>query len=210
MKIKVAMKSPVATVEPGTTAAQAETLLAAAETRGLPVVEGRRLVGMVYRRDLLRLQPSTVPALARYELAFASWFTEDDHHTALQELREITRQEPRNPINHGYLGYVYADRKDSSQSWCLSSNDGGRPAFAGSWPRLAPATGLRPRCPPHSPSPAVTGRDSSCSTCCHRYVGGWPPSWGRTSWTGSSTSVALTRASGSPPPCPRGWRRPWP
>ncbi|HEX9244693.1 MAG TPA: hypothetical protein VGA35_00910 [bacterium] len=51
--------------------------------------------------------------LARYELAFASWFTEDDHHTALQELREITRQEPRNPINHGYLGYVYADRKDT-------------------------------------------------------------------------------------------------
>ncbi len=70
MKIKVAMKSPVATVEPGTTVAQAETLLAAAETRGLPVVEGRRLVGMVYRRDLLRLQPSTVPALARYELAY--------------------------------------------------------------------------------------------------------------------------------------------
>lgn len=54
--------------------------------------------------------------LARYELAFASWFTEHDHHTALEELREITRQEPRNAINHGYLGYVYADRNDTKNT----------------------------------------------------------------------------------------------
>jgi CBS domain-containing protein len=71
MKVKVAMKSPVHTVEPGTTVAQAEALLAYAGTRALPVVEGRRLVGMVHRRDLLRVQPSTVPTLARYEWASA-------------------------------------------------------------------------------------------------------------------------------------------
>jgi tetratricopeptide (TPR) repeat protein len=50
--------------------------------------------------------------LARYELAFASWFVERDHHTAMQEFLEITRQEPRNAMNHGYLGYLYADRQD--------------------------------------------------------------------------------------------------
>jgi predicted Zn-dependent protease len=51
--------------------------------------------------------------LARYELAFASWFVERDHHTAMQEFLEITRQEPRNAMNHGYLGYLYADRQDA-------------------------------------------------------------------------------------------------
>jgi CBS-domain-containing membrane protein len=71
MKVKVVMKSPVPMVEPGTTVAQAEAMLAYAGTRALPVVEGRRLVGMVQRRDLLRVQPSTVPALARYEWALA-------------------------------------------------------------------------------------------------------------------------------------------
>jgi tetratricopeptide (TPR) repeat protein len=50
--------------------------------------------------------------LARYELAFASWFVERDHHTAMHEFLEITRQEPRNAMNHGYLGYLYADRQD--------------------------------------------------------------------------------------------------
>ncbi len=67
MQIKIAMKSPVPTVEPGTDVEQAETLMAHAGAPGLPVVEGRRLVGMVHRRDLLRVQPSTLPALARYE-----------------------------------------------------------------------------------------------------------------------------------------------
>lgn len=71
MKIKIAMKSPVPTVEPGTDVEQAETLLAHAGTTGLPVVEGRRLVGMVHRRDLLRVRPSTLPALARYEWSSA-------------------------------------------------------------------------------------------------------------------------------------------
>ena len=51
--------------------------------------------------------------LARYELAFGSWFLETDHHTAMREMLEINRQDPRNAMNHGFLGYVYADRKDA-------------------------------------------------------------------------------------------------
>jgi predicted Zn-dependent protease len=54
--------------------------------------------------------------LARYELAFASWFVERDHHTAMQEFLEITRQEPHNAMNHGYLGYLYADRQDAKNT----------------------------------------------------------------------------------------------
>lgn len=54
--------------------------------------------------------------LARYELAFASWFVEPDHHTALGEFLEITRREPRNAMNHGYLGYIYADRQDAKNT----------------------------------------------------------------------------------------------
>jgi tetratricopeptide (TPR) repeat protein len=51
--------------------------------------------------------------LARYELAFGSWFLETDHHTAMREMLEINRQDPRNAMNHGFLGYVYAERKDA-------------------------------------------------------------------------------------------------
>ena len=54
--------------------------------------------------------------LARYEMAFASWFVEHDHHTAMQQFLEITRREPRNAMNHGYLGYLYADREDAKNT----------------------------------------------------------------------------------------------
>jgi CBS domain-containing protein len=47
-----------------------EALLAQVEARALPVVDGGRLVGLVHRRDLLRIRPSTVPALARHEWAW--------------------------------------------------------------------------------------------------------------------------------------------
>jgi tetratricopeptide (TPR) repeat protein len=53
--------------------------------------------------------------LARYTLAFASWFA-GDPGTSLREFQEITRQEPRNAMNHGYLGYIYSTRKDAKNT----------------------------------------------------------------------------------------------
>jgi tetratricopeptide (TPR) repeat protein len=53
--------------------------------------------------------------LARYTLAFASWFA-GDQETPLREFREITRQEPLNAMNHGYLGYIYSTRKDAKDT----------------------------------------------------------------------------------------------
>jgi tetratricopeptide (TPR) repeat protein len=54
--------------------------------------------------------------LARYELAFASSFVEPDHQTAYREFLEISRQDPHNAMNHGYLGYIYAERKDAGNT----------------------------------------------------------------------------------------------
>jgi len=31
----------------------------------------------------------------------------------MREMLEINRQDPRNAMNHGFLGYAYADRKDA-------------------------------------------------------------------------------------------------
>ncbi len=73
---------------------------------------GRRI--MTVAGSSVRQDPTNL--LARYELAFASWFAERDHHTAYQEFLEITRQEPRNAMNHGYLGYIYADRGDTKNT----------------------------------------------------------------------------------------------
>jgi CBS domain-containing protein/nucleotide-binding universal stress UspA family protein len=89
MRVKVVMKSPVPTVEPGTTLGEAETLLAQAGTPALPVMEGGRLVGLVHRRDLRRVRPSTVPALARYE-----WASPDRLRVADVMRREIVTVAP--------------------------------------------------------------------------------------------------------------------
>jgi CBS domain-containing protein/nucleotide-binding universal stress UspA family protein len=89
MRIKVVMKSPVPKVEPGTTLGEAETLLAQAGTPALPVMEAGRLVGLVHRRDLLRVRPSTVPALARYE-----WAAPDRLRVADVMRREIVTVAP--------------------------------------------------------------------------------------------------------------------
>jgi tetratricopeptide (TPR) repeat protein len=70
---------------------------------------GRQIMGIAAQS--VKQDPANL--LARYELAFASWFVERDHHTAMQQFLEITRQEPRNAMNHGYLGYLYADREDA-------------------------------------------------------------------------------------------------
>lgn len=50
--------------------------------------------------------------LARYQLAFAAWLA-GDHQTPFQQFLEITRQEPNNAMNHGYLGYIYSTHNDA-------------------------------------------------------------------------------------------------
>ena len=81
--------------------------------------------GEDHRRELSRhimaaasgeVQRDPSNLLARYEVAFASWFVEREHRTALEEFLEITRREPRNAMNHGYLGYIYADRQDAKNT----------------------------------------------------------------------------------------------
>jgi len=57
--------------------------------------------------------------LARYELAFASWVA-GDHTVPFEQFLEITRQDPSNAMNHGYLGYIYSthnDAKDTVAQW---------------------------------------------------------------------------------------------
>jgi len=57
--------------------------------------------------------------LARYELAFASWVA-GDHSVPFEQFLEITRQDPSNAMNHGYLGYIYSthnDAKDTVAQW---------------------------------------------------------------------------------------------
>jgi tetratricopeptide (TPR) repeat protein len=53
--------------------------------------------------------------LARYSLAFSSWVA-GSHDVTFREFQEITRQEPGNAMNHGYLGYVYSQQKDAKNT----------------------------------------------------------------------------------------------
>jgi tetratricopeptide (TPR) repeat protein len=53
--------------------------------------------------------------LARYEIAFASWVG-GDHNTPFQQFLEITRQDPSNAMNHGYLGYIYSTHNDAKNT----------------------------------------------------------------------------------------------
>jgi tetratricopeptide (TPR) repeat protein len=53
--------------------------------------------------------------LARYSLAFSSWVA-GNHDVTFREFQEITREEPGNAMNHGYLGYVYSQRKDATNT----------------------------------------------------------------------------------------------
>lgn len=61
------------------------------------------------------VQKNPKDLLARYSLAFASWLA-GDHATTFRELSEVTRQEPGNAMNHGYLGYVYSTRNDAKNT----------------------------------------------------------------------------------------------
>ncbi len=53
--------------------------------------------------------------LARYSLAFASWVG-GDKDTPFREFLEITRQDPQNAMNHGYLGYIYSTHNDAKNT----------------------------------------------------------------------------------------------
>jgi tetratricopeptide (TPR) repeat protein len=61
------------------------------------------------------VQKNPKDLLARYSLAFASWVA-GNHDVTFREFQEITRQEPGNAMNHGYLGYVYSQRKDAKNT----------------------------------------------------------------------------------------------
>jgi nucleotide-binding universal stress UspA family protein/CBS domain-containing protein len=68
MRIKTLMSSPAAAIGEDAGLDQARGLMDRGRTDDLPVTNGARLVGVLRRRNLHRLAPSTIPRLARYEL----------------------------------------------------------------------------------------------------------------------------------------------
>lgn len=81
---------------------------------GRPALERR-----IIERATADVQRNPRDLLARYSLAFASWEA-GDRQTTFREFLEITRQDPKNAMNHGYLGYVYsthADAKNTVAQW---------------------------------------------------------------------------------------------
>lgn len=77
---------------------------------GRPALERR-----IIQRASADVQKNPKDLLARYSLAFASWVS-GDHDTAFRELQEVTRQEPGNAMNHGYLGYAYSTHNDAKNT----------------------------------------------------------------------------------------------
>lgn len=77
---------------------------------GRPALERR-----IIQHASADVQKNPKDLLARYSLAFASWVS-GDHDTAFRELLEVTRQEPGNAMNHGYLGYVYSTHNDAKNT----------------------------------------------------------------------------------------------
>jgi tetratricopeptide (TPR) repeat protein len=77
---------------------------------GRPALERR-----IIQQSSADVQKDPKDLLARYSLAFASWVY-GDHATAFREFLEVTRQEPGNAMNHGYLGYVYSTHNDAKNT----------------------------------------------------------------------------------------------
>lgn len=77
---------------------------------GRPALERR-----IIQQSSTDVQKNPKDLLARYSLAFASWVS-GDHQTAFREFLEVTRQEPGNAMNHGYLGYVYSTHNDAKNT----------------------------------------------------------------------------------------------
>jgi len=81
---------------------------------GRPALEAR-----IIQHSKADVQKNPRDLLARYSLAFASWVA-GDHQATFQQFLEVTRQEPGNAMNHGYLGYVYSthnDAKNTVEQW---------------------------------------------------------------------------------------------
>ncbi|HLW47042.1 MAG TPA: tetratricopeptide repeat protein [bacterium] len=77
---------------------------------GRPALE-RNIIG----HSAAAVQQNPKDLLARYSLAFSSSVA-GNHDVTFREFQEITRQEPGNAMNHGYLGYVYSQRKDAKNT----------------------------------------------------------------------------------------------
>ncbi len=77
---------------------------------GRPALERR-----IIQQSAADVQKNPRDLLARYSLAFASWVA-GDHQTSFREFQEVTRQEPGNAMNHGYLGYVYSTHNDAKNT----------------------------------------------------------------------------------------------
>ncbi len=79
--------------------------------------EGHRaeLEWKIIARSSAAVQRDPRDLLARYSLAFASWVS-GDHTTPFREFLEITRQDPGNAMNHGYLGYIYSTHSDAKHT----------------------------------------------------------------------------------------------
>jgi tetratricopeptide (TPR) repeat protein len=77
---------------------------------GRPALEAR-----IIQHSKADIQKNPRDLLARYSLAFASWVA-GDHATTFQQFLEVTRQEPGNAMNHGYLGYVYSTHNDAKNT----------------------------------------------------------------------------------------------
>src|SRR6266540_3277856 len=67
MRIHTIMRSPVFTVAEHTPLPHASAMMQGQGIRHLPVLRGRKGVGILTERDIQRAMPSTVSALARYE-----------------------------------------------------------------------------------------------------------------------------------------------
>jgi tetratricopeptide (TPR) repeat protein len=77
---------------------------------GRPALERR-----IIQQSAADVQKNPKDLLARYSLAFSSWVS-GDRQTAFREFQEVTRQEPGNAMNHGYLGYVYSTHNDAKNT----------------------------------------------------------------------------------------------
>jgi acetoin utilization protein AcuB len=68
MLVRDRMTSPVLTIEPKTAFNEALVLMKSRQIRRLPVLKGRRLVGIVTFTDLMRAHPSPATSLAEWEI----------------------------------------------------------------------------------------------------------------------------------------------